>query len=395
MSNSVDYLIVGAGPVGLTAAIAMKQKGFSVAVMDKQALDIQRTSTARAYAINQASHVLFSSLDIWSHISEEKISAYEKMYVWDPLGKGDIHFDCRERGCSELGFIIDELTLKKALYEKYGVNPLPALQAHDLVERDDHVLVNACDAEGIEHVIRANFVIITDGAHSTLRKQLQVPLTQWPYHHHATVATVRTEKSHEKTAYQIFTKEGPLAFLPLPDTHLCSIVWSTSPDYAKQICSWSEDEFNRKLAETFENKLGACTLVNQRMQFPLQMRHVEQYHGKRWILMGDAAHTIHPLAGLGLNLGLADLHTWLHLIQKKSPDISVLGAYQRQRKSEVWAVIGLMEMIKRTFLVSSGPLPHLRGLSMSILNKVTPLKRLMMDYACGRIPHTKSGTTPP
>lgn len=392
---SFDYLIVGGGPVGLSAAIAVKQRGFSVAVVDKHPLDIEPTNPGRAYAINQLSQHLLTSLKVWPRLSKDKLSPYEKMFVWDPKGQAEISFDCRERGTSALGFIVEEHLLKEALCEEYALNPLPPLEAKTLIEHDDHIILKTNDDQGNEHLLRAGIVFITDGASSSLRQQLKVPLTHWPYHHHATVATIRTEKTHQKTAYQIFTHEGPLAFLPLADPHLCSIVWSATPSFAKHLSTLSNDAFNEALAATFEKKLGACELVSNRRQFPLHMRHVEQYHGKRWILMGDAAHTIHPLAGLGLNLGLADLNTWLELTEKTPISPSILGAYQRKRKSETWAAISLMELLKTTFTQSTGPLPWLRGLGMNVINQMTPLKRLMMNYACGTIPHTKSGTTPP
>lgn len=390
---STDYLIIGGGPVGLAAAIAMRQRGFSVALVDKYPLHAQSMSPGRAYAINQASQHLLTTLGVWARLPKEQLSPYEKMFVWDQCA--ELSFNCRERGDSELGFFIEEHLLKQALYEEYGLNALPPLEAQSLIENETHVILNAHDENGEAHHIKANFVLITDGATSTLRQQLGVPMTQWPYHHHATVATVQTEKPHQKTAYQIFTNEGPLAFLPLANPHLCSIVWSTSPTYAELLHAHTEETFNQILSTTFEHKLGACKLISERRQFPLHMRHVQQYHGKRWVLMGDAAHTIHPLAGLGLNLGLADLRTWLKLTQKSLPNIATLGAYQRQRKSETWLAIALMEMLKASFSVTTGPFPKLRGLGMNMLNKFGALKRLMMDYACGTIPQTKSGTTPP
>lgn len=388
---AVDYLIVGGGIVGLTAAIAMQQRGHTVAVVDKHPLSVPNHS-GRVYAINHASQALFSSLGIWPLVSE--CPAYEKMYVWDQSTRARLNFDCRERGTSALGFMIQEAELKAALYQQYE-QTLPPLRAERLEEHSDYAIIQAYDEMNVEHHLKAKFVLITDGATSTLRAQLKVPVTHWPYHHRATVATIRTEKAHQKTAYQVFTEEGPLAFLPLSDPNLCSIVWSTSPEYAALLHALSKEDFETQLSTTFEHQLGKCELVSPRQQFDLQMRHTDQYHGKRWALMGDAAHTIHPLAGLGLNLGLSDLNAWLTLTNHATDPRSILGAYQRQRKTEVWTVIALMELIKTTFSSSFAPFQWARGLGMRFLNEVTPLKRLMMDYACGAIPHTKSGTTPP
>ncbi len=393
---SVDFLVVGGGVVGLSAAVAMCQRGFSVAIVDKAPLETY--SKQRVYAINAASKHLLSSLNAWPQIPREKLSPYEKMYVWEQKNHVKITFDCRDIGQSELGFIIEEHLLKQALYEQCTLTHLPPLEATTLIEHENHVILKARDAQRSEHHLQASFVFITDGAKSTLRQKLNIPLTQWPYHHHAIVATVHTEKSHRNTAYQIFTPEGPLAFLPLSDKHHCSIVWSVTHQHAESLQTLPDEMFNETLATTFEQKLGSCQLVSHRQQFELHMRHAEQYHGKRWILMGDAAHTIHPLAGLGLNLGLADLSTWLHLTAATTHthyNTALLGAYQRQRKSATWAVIGLMELIKTTFSQSSSPIQWLRGFGMEMLNSITPLKRMMIHYASGAMPQTKSGTTPP
>ncbi len=377
---TVDYLIVGGGIVGLTAAIAMRQRGYTVAVVDKHPLKIHQNTLSRVYAINHASQSLFLSLGIWPILS--KHPGYEKMYIWDQTSKAHLDFDCREIGTSELGFMVQESALKEALYEQYGQTNLPALRAETIEEHADHVILKAYDEMEKEYLLKGKFVFITDGATSTLRSQLKIPMTQWPYHHRATVATIQTEEHHQKTAYQVFTKEGPLAFLPLSEPDLCSIVWSTSHEYADHLEKMSIENFEITLGETFEHRLGKCKLVTHRQQFDLHMRHTEQYHGKRWVLMGDAAHTIHPLAGLGLNLGLKDLSTWLNLTKDKPPE-AIMGAYQRERKTEAWCVIGLMEIIKQTFSSSFTPFEWVRGLGMRFLNQASPLKRLIIDYACG------------
>lgn len=392
---SVDFLIVGGGVVGLSAAAAMSQRGFSVAIVDK--FPLHTHLSRRVYAVNAASQQVLSSLNAWSNIPPEELSPYEKMYVWDQRSHANVTFDCRDIGKPQLGTMIEESSLKQALREQCTLTPLPPLQATGLTEYADHVIVEALDSNAEIHSLRANFVLITDGAHSTLRQKLNIPLTQWPYHHHATVATIRTEMPHQKTAYQIFTEEGPLAFLPLPETHQCSIVWSATHQRAASLQTLSDEDFNAILAKTFEYTLGKCELISPRQQFELHMRHTEQYHGKRWVLMGDAAHTIHPLAGLGLNLGLADVHTWLTLTENKEVPYNtvLLGAYQRRRKAEAWTVISLMELMKTTFEQSSSPIQWLRGFGMSVFDKITPLKRLLIHYASGEMPQTRSGTTPP
>jgi len=229
-------------------------------------------------------------------------------------------------------------------------------------------------------------LMVADGANSPIRHKLKVPLNSWSYEQHALVATVSLEKEHQYTAYQVFRADGPLAFLPLADTHQCSIVWSTNPAHVKKLMNLSEQEFNASLSDAFAKKLGQVEVISTRHQFPLQMRHVKQYVGNRWLLLGDAAHTIHPLAGLGLNLGLADVYSWIQCLDAARDTLvskKALGAYQRARKNDVWQTIMLMEGFKRLFSNSFMPVVALRGLGLNLCNGFTPIKRLFIQHAQG------------
>jgi len=232
----------------------------------------------------------------------------------------------------------------------------------------------------------ASLLIVADGGESPTRQLLQVPVTTRPYQQQALVATVRTELPHQQTAWQRFNPDGPLAFLPLVDKQQCSIVWSTTKARAAWLADLPEDSFNEEIARAFDSPLGAVSLTSQRQQFPLIMRHAQQYTGKNWLLMGDAAHTIHPLAGLGLNLGLADVAAWIHGLDAsvtKMPSRKVLSAYQRQRHYEVSKVIALMGGLKALFANSLPPIIGLRGLGLTLCNRLTPLKRLLIEQAAG------------
>ena len=240
-----------------------------------------------------------------------------------------------------------------------------------------------CVGDGV-NTWQASLLIVADGAASATRQLLSVPITTWPYHQQAIVTTMHTEKPHQKTAYQVFNSDGPLAFLPLADPHQCSIVWSTTKARAQTLVNLPEDEFAQQITEAFAARLGHCQVVGARYQFPLHMRHAKRYSGPRWLLMGDAAHTIHPLAGLGLNVGLADLTAWLaHLGHDKRQAWSnkTLGAYQRQRKYQVWQMIALMEGLKTLFANPLPPVAAFRGLGLRSCNNLQPLKRWFIEQA--------------
>lgn len=379
MTQSFDVVVVGGGVVGLSAAIAMQQRGFSTAIIDAG----NPTNNNRVYAINHASERLLTTLGVWQLMPVSALSAYEHMHVWDASNAACIDFDSRMIGGNNLGFIVQESDLKQALLTKIHQTHIVLL--HDscvnCVQSTQH---NVCIQVG-ENNIQANLLIVADGALSTTRQQLGVGVTSRPYHQSAIVGTVQTEKPHQKTAYQVFHPQGALAFLPLKDPHQCSIVWSTSTAYAGFLMHLQASDFAQQLARTFSNTLGSCQLLSPRVQFPLHMRHVERYSGPNWLLMGDAAHTIHPLAGLGLNLGLGDLTDWLALLDANQQHWSskMLGMYQRQRKVSVWQMIALMDGFKTIFSNPLPPIIALRGLGLNVCNRLPLLKRLFIEHAAG------------
>lgn len=388
MSETSDVIIVGGGIVGLTAALAMASRNFSVAVIDAGPLVSSITALdPRVFAVNRASSVLFEQLDVWHLIDDQQKSPYRHMHVWDSKSGGCIDFDARLVASSELGFIIAEAAIKQALLQRVGMQSnircFPANSVRNVACNDDLVTVTSD-----KQVWQSSLLMVADGGESPTRKLLKIPITTWPYHQHALVATVRTEEAHQQTARQVFNPDGPLAFLPLIDAHHCSIVWSTTPKRALQLSELAEEDFNLELTKAFAHKLGNVTLESKRFHFPLTMRHSQRYSGNNWLLLGDAAHTIHPLAGLGLNLGLADVASCMSLLDSSATvNKKMLGMYQRERKSAVWQTIALMGGLKTLFANPLPPITVLRGLGLDLCNRLTPLKRLLIEQAAGTSLH--------
>lgn len=380
-----DVIVIGGGVVGLSAALAMHQRGFSVALLDAGSLTVSPSQISpRVYAINHASQRLLQQFNVWPLLDSSRISPYQHIHVWSAAKGGHIDFDSRMIAADRLGSIIDEANLRHALLQQ--------IAAHDIALFPEtkvtliHELPDGIEIGALKQRWHAKLMIIADGASSSTRDLLHIPLTTWSYRQHALVATIQTEKSHQQTAFQIFSSDGALAFLPLSDEHQCSIVWSSSPTSIQERMLLPEEAFNLQLAAAFEEKLGKLNIMTQRYQFPLHMRHVKQYKGAHWLIMGDAAHTIHPLAGLGLNVGLADLNAWLNLLgheKSKLCSSKALGAYHRQRQHAVWQTIALMEGLKATFLNQCPPIAMLRKLGLDLCNQVPPLKRLFIEHAAG------------
>lgn len=386
ISKSLDVLVIGGGVVGLSAAVAMAARGFKTAVMDAGSLKILSTDkNTRVYAINGASQALLTRLGVWELLAPDVISPYRGMHVWDASNHAEITFDARDAAKAQLGVILEEMPLRAALLkraEALGVLLISDTRVMACVEEAAGMRVTGDDGA----VFQVKLLMVADGANSSTRELLGVALTTWPYDHEALVATVQTEKPHQEIAYQVFTSDGPLAFLPLHDPHQCSIVWSQPPERTQALMTLEQKDFDTALTQAFEDKLGVVTLQSTRVSFPLHMRHVQQYSSKNWLLMGDAAHTIHPLAGLGLNVGLADLTSWLALLDEQGCGAwseRLLAAYQRERKHEVWSVIALMQGIKALFGASLTPIGVLRGLGMRAWNRFSPLKRMLVKYASG------------
>ncbi len=364
-----DIAIIGGGIVGSVAALLLSQQSsLKIALIDENK---KTDSFSRVSAISPASKKIFQSLNCWSAIELKGASPYLKMFVWDAESEGKIEFNSSDIAENDLGFIIEDAVIKASLSEA--------------LSKQKNIELLSKKLDSLESV-SAKLIIGADGANSWVREQTSLCMKEADYGHTAIVTTVKTETPHQKTAWQRFLKNGPLAFLPLIDPNTSSIVWSMDPEHANKLLALSDDDFCAELSEAFDHKLGKVTHCTKRFSFPLRMRHVKNYIQDNIVLIGDAAHTLHPLAGLGLNLGLKDAKCLAEFILaafQKGRDFSsfnTLRKYERARKSDNALMIKTIGLLKELFASEKVALKSLRSTGLNVLNQMPIFKNLLMQY---------------
>ena len=390
--QSVDVAIVGGGMVGLAVACGLQGSGLRVAVLEQnppQPLPESAPPALRVSAINAASEKLLTRLGVWSSIVANRASCYHGMEVWDKDSFGRIAFDDRSMGYSHLGHIIENDVIHQALWQKaqqcQDVTLMAPAGVQQVAWGENEAFLTLKDGG----MLTARLVIGADGANSWLREKADIALTSWDYRHHALVATIRTDEPHEAVARQVFHGDGILAFLPLSDPHLCSIVWSLPPLEAASMQEATEEAFNQALDMAFDNRLGLCHVESERLVFPLTGRYARQFAAHRLALVGDAAHTIHPLAGQGVNLGFmdaAELVNELKRLHGAGKDIGqhlYLRRYERSRKHSAGVMLASMQGFRELFAGTHPAKKLLRDLGLKLADTLPGVKPQLIRQAMG------------
>ncbi|WIG68994.1 FAD-dependent 2-octaprenylphenol hydroxylase [Photobacterium damselae] len=391
MMQNVDIAIIGGGMVGLTLAAALADTELRIAVIEGQLPDetLAELPDLRVSALSRASERILRRVGAWSGIESRRLSPYQHMEVWEQDSFANIQFSAERLAQPNLGHIVENRVIQLALLEQVKKQHNVTLLAP---ERCDNIVFGESEAwltlSSGKH-LTAKLVVGADGANSWLRNTLNIPLTHWDYGHSAIVANIRCGEPHLATARQIFRPQGPLAFLPLSEPNLCSIVWSTEPKEAERLCAISDEQFNQYLTTAFDGRLGLCQIEGQRQAFPLRMRYARDFVKDRVALIGDAAHTIHPLAGQGVNLGLLDAvalaqelkQLWLE--QKDIGSKTNLRHFERWRKAEAAKMIAAMQGFRDLFAGSHPAKKLLRDIGMLVADKAPGLKDELMRKALG------------
>ncbi|YCH21455.1 2-octaprenyl-3-methyl-6-methoxy-1,4-benzoquinol hydroxylase [Pseudomonas sp. D1-3] len=391
-----DLIIVGAGMVGSALALALREQGLMCLVLDGGPMTVEPFDPTAPYeprvsALSMASQRILERLGAWPGVLARRSCPYSEMHVWDGSGTGHIHFSAASMHALTLGHIVENRVVQDALVERLHDSDV-GLLADARLERmrhsgDDWLLSLADGRE-----LRTPLVIAADGANSAVRRLTGCETREWDYLHHAIVTSVRCAEAHQATAWQRFTDEGPLAFLPLGERdgeHWCSIVWSTTPEQASGLMALDNQSFSTALGQAFEYRLGQVLQVDRRLCIPLRQRHAKRYVEPGLALIGDAAHTIHPLAGQGVNLGFLDAAVLAEVLAQAAArgerlaDERVLSRYERRRMPHNLAMMAAMEGFQRLFQSDSLALRLARNAGLDLVNGLEDAKALFVRQALG------------
>jgi len=398
MRPDFHIIIVGGGMVGACAA-ALAAANPHLAELRIAVLEAHPPSAPsgdldlRVSAVSRASQRILAAVGAWPLVPPQSLSPYEEMIVWDaagkPRGAGALHFSANATSEPNLGHIVENRQLQWALYGCAAFRRVTLLRAElagMTLERDRAVV-----ALGDGRSLSATLVIGSDGAASLSRKLAGIETAGWDYDQRAFVTHVRTEHPHARTAWQRFLADGPIAFLPLADGR-SSIVWTTRPAHAEHLASCTPEEAAREIGNAIDHALGKVEIVAGRAHFPLRLTHARRYCKERFVLVGDAAHAIHPLAGQGVNLGFLDCAALVEVLAQEIAkggepaalaELRVLRRYERWRKSENLIALGLVDGLNRLFSTSDAMLGSLRRTGLGLVDGSALAKQFFMGRAMG------------
>ena len=393
-----DVVIVGGGMVGATLACALGGSALRVAVLEAKEPTTawpHDSTDLRVSALTIGSVRIFETLGVWSHMTARRVSPFREMHVWDVSGSGVIHFDSADIGTATLGYIVENRVIQVALYERAQEFTNITWLNGTRIDTLQPSLAETCLTTDDGRSFTGRLVVGADGPDSPVRQLAGITTCGWEYGQTAVVAVVKTAQSHQETAWQRFLPNGPLAFLPLSNGE-SSIVWTTTPEEAQYLLGLSDLEFKGALQTALgeaipgvEQSLGGIVNVSKRASFPLRLSHASHYVQDRLALIGDAAHTVHPLAGQGVNLGLSDAAVLAEVIfaalaqQRDIGSLATLRHYERWRKGDNLTMAAALEALRRLFDSGLPPLRWLRNWGLQLTNATSPLKNSIMRRAMG------------
>lgn len=402
-SVEYDLAIVGGGVAGATLACALRDSGLRVVLIEAQP---QSAAIAKrqAYAISLLSGRIFAGIGVWQTILAQ-IATFRQIRLSDADHPGIVSFNPTDVGTQALGYVAEHLPLLSSLYEFLADCPnISWLCPAKVVDVEYETSGATIEVELTEErrQIRTRLIVAADGARSRIRTAAGIGTHGWQYWQSCVTARIRTEKSHNNTAFERFWSSGPMGVLPVAE-NLCQVVWTAPHVEAQALRELDEAEFLAKLEHRTGGLLGRLELDSQRLVFPVQLMQSDRYVQSRLALIGDAAHCCHPVGGQGLNMGIRDAAALAQVLQDaiaRGEDIGnlqVLQRYERWRKLENWVILGFTDFLDRLFSNNWLPLVAIRRLGLLMLRRIHPLKSLvlrLMTGLLGRSPRLAQGQNP-
>lgn len=384
-----DMIVIGGGLVGASLVAALKDSGLKIALIEPhETLPLPRDDSwdSRVYAISPGSAAFLQELGVWQLMAAERVAPVYEMAVFGDDNTARINFSAYEIGVPELAFIAENRQLQSAVWEVLksadeNLHLLCPAKCTAIVWYDTHAEVQLADGSRLE----AALVVGADGVNSWVRKQAEIEVSRHAYNQIGVVANFSTERSHRQIAHQWFKRDGVLALLPLPDKRV-SMVWSVTEDHADFLRNLSADALCARVEEASSHTLGKLQLITSPVGFPLNFVHVDQLIKPRLVLIGDAAHGIHPLAGQGVNLGLRDTRELAAVLkarrlQTDCGDFMLLRHYELARKEDILALELVTDGLQKLFNNANPTLARLRNLGLEITNRLPLIKNRLMQHA--------------
>jgi len=381
-----DVIIVGGGLAGLSLAVALRRSRLSVAVVEGRTPQKPTGWDARIYAVSPANARFLGDIGIWPHLDTTRMTPVRKMAVRGD-GNGELQFSAYDAGVGELAWIVESSLLQGELWEsakRQGNVELCCPATPVRLEREKQTVRLVLSDR---RTLQGRLVVAADGADSWTRTAAGIHVDFEPYDQMGVVANFATARPHREVAHQWFRHDGILAYLPLPG-NLISIVWSTPTAHARELLALEPSALCARVAAAGRHALGELELVTPAAGFPLRLMRSPQTVAPRLALIGDAAHTIHPLSGHGINLGFQDAHSLARILAECPAHVDCgslqwLRRHERARREEVVMLQSVTHGLQRLFGTPSMPLEALRNFGLNFVDRLPVIKDALVRYAMG------------